>query len=185
MTATLTQTDSTCGSSTVGPIVNAAPRRAAATDTMAKPIGSIDVTALTCSLVIGSATGRLGLAGPAQTIAEDGHRFEASPFGFHPADVPPGVGTGDRWACAREIGVQWHRPVVYAFWFRCQDDAASAFYWEKLDESLHRVPKDMNILWNLSARSRTRPRSFLPRDMGSSSSGGTSRSKLGRRSSCP
>jgi len=101
--------------------------------------------------------------------ASSAHRrlpFKDSPFGFHPADVPLDVGSGDRWACAREIGVRWHRPVVYAFWFRCQsDDAGAIFHWDKLDESVRGVPKDTNILWNLSARSRTRPHSFLPRDM--------------------
>jgi len=136
---------------------------------------------LICGVVIGAT-----FAVPhASSLAEDGplnpkseqngrlpasvaHRrlpLEDSPFGFHPADVPLDVGSGDRWACAREIGVRWHRPVVYAFWFRCQDDDATAFHWNKLDESLHGVPKDMNILWNLSARSRTHPHSFLPRDM--------------------
>ncbi len=95
--------------------------------------------------------------------------FEDSPFGFHPATVPPDVAGGHRWACAREIGVRWHRPVVYAFWFLCQptydDYVDGVFRWAALDKSLGRVPEGINVMWNLSARSYTQPGSFLPRDM--------------------
>jgi len=58
---------------------------------------------------------------------------------------------------------------VYAFWFLCQaggeDRARAPFRWDKLDKSVRNVPKGINVLWNLSARFRTRPRSFLPRDL--------------------
>jgi len=95
--------------------------------------------------------------------------FEDSPFGFHPAFVAPDVGKGDRWSCAREIGIHWHRPVVYAFWFMCQptyrDYADGVFHWDQLDRHLGEVPKHINVLWNLSARTYTQPDSFLPRDV--------------------
>jgi hypothetical protein len=95
--------------------------------------------------------------------------FEESPFGFHPAFVPPDVAGGDRWAAARELGIRWHRPVVYAFWFRCQpserDRTAGTFRWDRLDRSVQDVPAGLNVLWNLSARFATRPRSFLPNDL--------------------
>ena len=45
--------------------------------------------------------------------------IETSMFRRHRATVAPGIGAGDRWSCAREIGIHWHRPVVYAFWFMC------------------------------------------------------------------
>jgi len=95
--------------------------------------------------------------------------FEDSPFGFHPATVPPDVGGGDRWSCARDIGVRWHRPVVYAFWFRCQptydDYADGIFRWRRLDDSLGEVPEGINVMWNLSARNYTLEGSWLPRDV--------------------
>jgi hypothetical protein len=124
-----------------------------------KPIGFIAELALTGSLLICATI--VGLAS-----AQEGRLpFQDSPFGSHPASVPPDVGQGDPWACAREIGVRWHRPVVYAFWFMCQDDSATTFRWDRLDASVRGVPKGTNVLWNLSARSRTHPSSFLPRDM--------------------
>jgi len=95
--------------------------------------------------------------------------IEDSPFGFHPAAVPTDIGGGDRWSLARELGIRWHRPVVYAFWFRCQptdqDRAAGRFRWDRLDRSVQDVPAGINVLWNLSARFATRPGSFLPRDI--------------------
>ena len=104
--------------------------------------------------------------------ASSAHRrlpFEDSPFGFHPAVVASDVGKGDRWSCAREIGIHWHRPVVYAFWFMCQptydDYADGVFRWDRLDRHLGEGPSGINVLWNLSARDYTQPGSFLPRDV--------------------
>ncbi|HID76037.1 MAG TPA: hypothetical protein EYP56_08580 [Planctomycetaceae bacterium] len=103
------------------------------------------------------------------TAGADSLLFEDSPFGFHPARVPPDVSGGDPWAPARDMGVHWHRPVVYAFWFRCQptdgDRAKGLFRWDRLDRSVQDVPPHINVLWNLSARFATRPGSFLPRDV--------------------
>ena len=95
--------------------------------------------------------------------------FEGSPFGFHPASVPPDIGGGDPFGPAKEIGVRWHRPPVYAFWFLVQktweDYVEGRFRWEGLDRIVASVPRGINILWNLSARFYTRPGSFLPRDI--------------------
>ncbi len=107
------------------------------------------------------------LAGP--SAATGRLPFEDSPFGFHPATVPPNIGGGDRWRCARQLGVRWHRPVVYAFWFLCQptheDYAEGTFRWRPLDDSLGQVPEGINVLWNLSARNYTPEGSWLPRDV--------------------
>jgi hypothetical protein len=83
--------------------------------------------------------------------------------------VPPDVAGGDPWACAREIGARWHRPVVYAFWFLCQeqreDGTYADFNWERLDEIVRGTPPGVRIVWNLSPRNRTPQGSFLPEDL--------------------
>jgi hypothetical protein len=63
-----------------------------------------------------------------------------SPFGFHPASVAQTPGVSFRGA--HEIGVRWHRPVVYAFWSLVQPNRASPRYdWGLLDSQYCSVPE--------------------------------------------
>jgi len=106
----------------------------------------------------------LAVAGTTATLAP--LPFEDSPFGFHPADVPPDI-SPEPFGPAREIGVRWHRPMIYAFWFRVKNDSEDmkgGFRWDKSDAIIAKAPPGMNILWNLSARGNTLPNSWLPAD---------------------
>jgi hypothetical protein len=113
----------------------------------------------------------LGILGAAPNLSATTHTsqrlpFEDSPFGFHPADVPLDISRYP-FGPASEIGVRWHRPTVYAFWFRVKssDEKTSAgFRWDKTDATAARLPPGMHILWNLSARGQTVSGSWLPRD---------------------
>ncbi|MCD6497809.1 MAG: hypothetical protein J7M25_05815 [Deltaproteobacteria bacterium] len=70
-----------------------------------------------------------------------------SPFGFHPADVGPGHDFSD----ALRIGVRWHRPPLYAFWFVIQLDLTSRSYdFSQYDAQYAAVPEGIHILANVA-----------------------------------
>ncbi|MFQ6059023.1 MAG: hypothetical protein ACE5MB_09130, partial [Anaerolineae bacterium] len=92
--------------------------------------------------------------------------YEDSPFGFHPADVPG----PDPFAEAQNMGIRWHRPGLYAFWFLVQPDLNNPTYdWTPLDRQYGAVPAGINILANVDVeplvpQGRRRPGSWLPVD---------------------
>lgn len=97
---------------------------------------------------------------------------DASPFGFHPAGVSaPGYassGFGD----AQQIGVRWHRPPLYAFWFLVEPELGDRGYdWRQLDQQFGAVPRWFRVLANIapddprSPRRRTLLRSYVPVDV--------------------
>jgi len=143
-------------------------RPVAETRTVAEQVGRME-PAHTVALYLLMLLGILGTmsalpAGATHTLQR--LPFEDSPFGFHPADVPPDI-SPEPFGPAREIGVRWHRPTVYAFWFRVKADSErtkGAFRWDKTDATVQRLPSRMHVLWNLSARGQTVPGSWLPRD---------------------
>jgi len=82
----------------------------------------------------------------------------SSPFGFHPASVRvpgyPDSGFSD----AQDIGVRWHRPPVYAFWFLVQPDLnAEEYDFSLLDWQYGAVPAGINILANIAPENPVRP----------------------------
>jgi hypothetical protein len=59
---------------------------------------------------------------------EDTLPFEDSPFGFHPAGVERAGYPDNGFIDAQYIGVRWHRPPVYAYWFLIQPDLSDPTY---------------------------------------------------------
>jgi len=93
--------------------------------------------------------------------------YESSPFGFHPASV--GGVPNLSFAGAQDIGVRWHRPPVYAFWFLIQPDLGSPTYnWTFHDAQYGAVPAGINILANITvgpeSEGYSRSGSYLPVD---------------------
>lgn len=94
-----------------------------------------------------------------------------SPFGFHPAGIFVPDYPANGFADAEEIGVRWHRPPVYAFWFLVQPDRNDPAYdWTLLDEQYAAVPASIRILANIapdhprSPHGYALPDSFIPID---------------------
>jgi hypothetical protein len=94
--------------------------------------------------------------------------YESSPFGFHPASV--GAVPNPSFAEGQDIGVRWHRPPVYAFWFLIQPVLGSPAYdWTFHDAQYGAVPPGINILANIAPQGpidegRCLPGSYLPVD---------------------
>jgi hypothetical protein len=94
--------------------------------------------------------------------------YESSPFGFHPASV--GFIPNLSFAQAQDIGVRWHRPPVYAYWFLIQPDLNSPAYdWTFHNAQYEAVPGGINILANIAPQGHieegyTLPGSYLPVD---------------------
>src|SRR3990170_622709 len=93
--------------------------------------------------------------------------YEASPFGFHPAAV--GMVPGLSFSEAQDIGVRWHRPPVYAFWFLIQPDLGSPAYdWTFHDAEYGAVPAGISTLANITVGPESEgyslPGSYLPVD---------------------
>ncbi len=96
----------------------------------------------------------------------------SSPFGFHPAGVfTPGY-PDSGFSDAENIGVRWHRPGVYAFWFLVQPDLEQdALDFSLLDRQYSEVPPGINILANIAPENpwhpegRTVSGTYLPVDV--------------------
>ena len=82
----------------------------------------------------------------------------SSVFGFHPAGVfAPGY-PDNGFSDAENIGVRWHRPPVYAFWFLVQPDMGSnSFDFTLLDRQYGDVPSGISILANIAPETPLRP----------------------------
>ena len=96
--------------------------------------------------------------------------FEDSPFGFHPASVyHPGYANNGL-SDAQNIGVRWHRPPIYAFWFIVQPDTGdTTLDFSMYDQIYGAVPTGMNILANIAPQGHIdegfcEPDSYLPID---------------------
>ncbi len=93
--------------------------------------------------------------------------YESSPFGFHPAST--GALPNLSYSGAQDIGVRWHRPPVYAFWFLVQPNLGSPSYdWTLYDDQYGSVPAGINILANITlgpeSEGYSMPGSYLPVD---------------------
>ncbi len=95
----------------------------------------------------------------------------SSPFGFHPASIHVPGYPGNGFSDAENIGVGWHRPPVYAFWFLVQPDLArEALDFTLLDRQYGEVPPGIGILANIAPENpghpegRTVPGTYLPVD---------------------
>lgn len=76
-------------------------------------------------------------------------RGAASAFGAHPAATR---GQAAPFALAEELGIGWHRAPLAA-WLEVQPDvdpASKTFNFERMDERLRGVPKDMAVLLTIS-----------------------------------
>jgi hypothetical protein len=74
-----------------------------------------------------------------------------SPFGFHPASVFKQGYSDNGYADALNIGIQWTREGLYAFWFMVQRDLSKQEYdFTQHDEQWGRIPDDINILANIA-----------------------------------
>jgi len=96
--------------------------------------------------------------------------YEDSPFGFHPASVyKPGY-PDKGFVDAQNIGVRWHRPPVYAYWFLVQPDLDRQVYdFSRYDQEYGSVPPGIHILANIAPQGpidegRCLPGSWLPVD---------------------
>lgn len=95
----------------------------------------------------------------------------SSVFGFHPAGVCLSGYPASGFSDAENIGVRWHRPPVYAFWFLVQPDLnQERLDFSFLDQQYGAVPAGINILANIAPESpehpegRTIPGTYLPVD---------------------
>jgi len=103
---------------------------------------------------------------PPQAIPDRG-----SPFGFHPASIMVPGYPFNGFTDALALGVGWHRPPVYAFWYLVQPDPDSEeLDFGFLDRQYGDVPPDIAILANIAPENparpegRTVPGTFLPVD---------------------
>ena len=87
--------------------------------------------------------------------------YEDSPFGFHPANIYK-IGYPDNgFVDAQNIGVRWHRPSVYAFWFLIQPSLNDTIYdWTMHDEQYGLVPQGINILANIAPGNPRSPQRY-------------------------
>ncbi|HDZ68858.1 MAG TPA: hypothetical protein ENH43_00350 [Phycisphaerales bacterium] len=95
-----------------------------------------------------------------------------SPFGFHPANVGIAGYPDNGFIDAENIGVRWHRPSRYAFWFLIQPDLNSPAYdFSLYDYQYSVVPQGINILANIAPENPrfpqgyTLPGSYIPVDI--------------------
>lgn len=106
-----------------------------------------------------------------QGLAQGGS-YADSPFGFHPASVyAPGY-PDNGFVDAQTIGVRWHRPPAYAFWFAIQPDLNDSTYdWTSHDQQYGSVRQSgIHILANIAPdhprvpHGYTLPGSYIPID---------------------
>lgn len=96
--------------------------------------------------------------------------YENSPFGFHPALVVKQGYPDNGYSDAQNIGVKWHRPGLYVFWFLIQPDINSdTLDFTTYDRMFGEVPTGINILANINAQGNIDegyclPKSYLPID---------------------
>ncbi len=89
--------------------------------------------------------------------------YEDSPFGFHPANVALQGYPNNGFTDAQYIGVKWHRPSVYAFWFIVQPDLAdTTLDFLMYDRIYGSVPEDIHILANIAPQGRNDEGYCLP-----------------------
>jgi hypothetical protein len=96
----------------------------------------------------------------------------ASPFGFHPAAVSAPGYPDNGFVDAQNIGVRWHRPPAYAYWFAIQPNLSNPAYdWTIPDEQYGLVPQGVNILANIAPENPhfpqgyTQPGTYIPIDI--------------------
>ncbi len=97
--------------------------------------------------------------------------IEDSPFGFHPASVAVPGYPDNGFVDAEYIGVRWHRPPVYAYWFLIQPNLNDPTYeWTLHDRQYGSVPPGIRILANIApdhprfSHGYTLPQSYIPVD---------------------
>ena len=97
--------------------------------------------------------------------------FEDSPFGFHPAGIFKSGYLNNGFLDAENIGVRWHRPPVYAFWFIVQPDTSdTTLDFSMYDNKYGSVPPGIHILANIAPENPgfpqgyTLPDSYMPID---------------------
>lgn len=103
--------------------------------------------------------------------AENTLPFEDSPFGFHPASVAVPGYPDNGFIDAQYIGIRWHRPPVYAYWFLIQPDLNDPTYdWTLHDRQYGSVPPSIRILANIApdhprfSHGYTLSQSYIPVD---------------------
>jgi len=78
-------------------------------------------------------------------------QYWESPFGFHPASITVGGYPRSPFWDAEQIGIRWHRPPLYAFWFIVQPDTAdTTLFFGKYDTLYGQVPQGIRILANIT-----------------------------------
>ncbi|NOY37507.1 MAG: T9SS type A sorting domain-containing protein [Chlorobi bacterium] len=109
-------------------------------------------------------------AGEILPITVFAQEFEDSPFGFHPAGVHQPGYANNGLSDAQNIGVRWHRPPIYAFWFIVQPDTGdTTLDFSMYDQIYGTVPTSINILANIAPQGHIdegycKPGSYLPID---------------------
>jgi len=82
----------------------------------------------------------------------------SSPFGFHPASIRTPGYVNNGFSDAENIGVRWHRPPVYAFWFLVQPDLGrDELDFTLLDRQYSEVPPGISILANIAPENPAHP----------------------------
>ena len=111
-------------------------------DKMFKPI----VLIIAITIITAGISGCLTSPQATTEIAPVAIPYEDSPFGFHPALV-----AGSGYDYARDIGIRWNRPALYAFWFKVQADLNRQEYnWSDYDQQFSRLPEGMHIMANIA-----------------------------------
>jgi len=111
--------------------------------------------------------------GPTPMVLEASRASDAlaSPFGFHPASVQRAGYPDNGFVDAEAIGVRWHRPPLYAFWFLIQPNLGDPTYdWTLHDQQYGSVPAGMRVLANVAPQGRfdqgrCLPGSWVPIDV--------------------
>ncbi|NIA29626.1 MAG: T9SS type A sorting domain-containing protein [Actinobacteria bacterium] len=94
-------------------------------------------------------------------IIQDLAKYKDSPFGFHPANVGIAGYPDNGFIDAENIGVRWHRPSRYAFWFLIQPDLNSPAYdFSLYDYQYSSVPQGINILANIAPENPRFPQGY-------------------------
>jgi len=105
------------------------------------------------------------------SVSDSTRRFDDSPFGFHPASVERAGYADNGFIDAQYLGIRWHRPPVYAYWFLIQPNLNDSTYdWALHDRQYGSTPPGIHILANIAPENPhhpegyTLPGSFLPVD---------------------
>jgi hypothetical protein len=88
--------------------------------------------------------------------------YEESPFGFHPASVDKPDYPDNGFVDAQYIGIRWHRPPLYAYWFLIQPNLNDPTYdWVSLDRQYGSVPSGIHILGNIAPENPHHPQGYM------------------------